>query len=72
MNAYIEELIDRHYPKARTCSHADTAESFEREIADDRYDYVIVSRCTNCNWPVDSRYASEEEIAAHNEPYTRI
>lgn len=58
----LAALIDQYYPKAKTCAHAQHKISLEKESADDRYYYIVVTRCVECNWPSDDRYATREEI----------
>jgi hypothetical protein len=65
MGESISALIDRHYPLARTCAHKNKEESFEKELDDDRYHYIIVERCVDCRFPMGDRYATTEEIARH-------
>jgi hypothetical protein len=58
----MSALIDQCFPLAKTCTHTKKVESLETEIDDDRYNYIIVERCENCNFPMGDRYATDEEI----------
>lgn len=62
MGINIGAVIDEHFPLARTCAHTTTKESLERELADDRYYDIVVTRCANCNLPMGDHYAEPEEV----------